>query len=213
MGAAGEATGVTAVDLPRHFVSVAAVIVDDDERVLAIRRRDTGAWELPGGVLETGESIEDGLAREVGEEAGIAVDVVRLSGAYKHVERGIVSLVYLCRKRQDAPTNWAETVGVRWMDRAEVAERMAPVFAARVFDGLDGDPARGPAVRSHDGRRFRGADQDYCLSVLNAYRAAPAEVQTFVRAVRWVRRRTRMNARSAVAVLTLAWVLLGVTLT
>jgi len=42
-------------DLPRHSVSVAAVVVDDSNRVLVIRRQDNGAWQLPGGVLELDE--------------------------------------------------------------------------------------------------------------------------------------------------------------
>lgn len=58
-------------DLPRHSVSVAAAIFDDSgENVLLIKRRDNGHWEPPGGVLELDETIEDGLRREVREEAG-----------------------------------------------------------------------------------------------------------------------------------------------
>lgn len=143
-----------AVDLPRHFVSVAAVIVDDAERVLAIRRRDNGAWEPPGGVLQPAESLEEGLAREVAEEAGVEVEVLRLSGVYKHIDRSIVSLVYLCRCTGDIATDWAETVGVRWMDRVEVASRMEGVFAQRVLDALACDAGPGPRVRNHDGRSF-----------------------------------------------------------
>lgn len=200
---AREATTVTAVDLPRHFVSVAAVIVDRADRVLAVRRRDNGEWELPGGVLEPSERIEDGLVREVEEEAGVRVVVLRLSGVYKNIDRGIVSLVYHCRYTQDVATDWAETVGVRWMDRAEVAGRMDRVFAARVFDALDSGLAAGPAVRHHDGRSFLGAD-DYCLSVMNAYRAAPGPVKTIVRFVRALHRHLRPHPRLLSTVLTLA---------
>lgn len=202
---------MTAVDLPRHFVSVAAVIVDDAERVLAIRRRDNGAWEPPGGVLQPAESLEEGLAREVAEEAGVEVEVLRLSGVYKHIDRSIVSLVYLCRCTGQAPTDWAETVGVRWMDRIEVADRMDTVFAARVFDALDGDPAIGPAVRHHDGRSFLGAE-DYCLSVLNAYRAAPDPLKHAVRFVRQLGRHARPGARPVLAALAFAWLIASVTL-
>ncbi|MCK9929542.1 NUDIX hydrolase [Frankia sp. Mgl5] len=53
-----------------HSVSVAAVTRRDDGRVLCIQRRDTGAWQIPGGVLERGETFEDGLRREVREETG-----------------------------------------------------------------------------------------------------------------------------------------------
>lgn len=204
-----EATNVTAVDLPRHSVSVAAVIVDRAERVMAVRRRDNGAWELPGGVLELREQIDEGLAREIREEAGVEVDVLRLSGVYKHIDRSIVSLVYHCRYKGDVATDWSETVGVRWMDRAEIADRMDRVFAARVFDALHGDPTV-PAVRHHDGRSFLGAD-DYCLTVLNAYRAAPEPVKTFVRFLRALHRSLRRRPGLLSAALTLALVT-GVTL-
>jgi 8-oxo-dGTP diphosphatase len=51
--------------MPRHSVSVAGAIIDDHDRILAIRRRDNGHWEPPAGVLELEETIEDGLVREI----------------------------------------------------------------------------------------------------------------------------------------------------
>jgi 8-oxo-dGTP diphosphatase len=54
-------------ETPRHSVSVSGVIPDDHGRVLLIRRRDNQRWEPPGGVLELGETIHDGLRREIRE--------------------------------------------------------------------------------------------------------------------------------------------------
>jgi 8-oxo-dGTP diphosphatase len=48
---------------PKHSVSVAGVVIDEDERVLLIQRRDNGHWEPPGGVLEldvAGPDVGDG---------------------------------------------------------------------------------------------------------------------------------------------------------
>ena len=50
---------------PRHSVSVAAAIVDESGQLLAVRRRDNGHWEPPGGILELDETIQAGLVREV----------------------------------------------------------------------------------------------------------------------------------------------------
>ncbi len=63
-------------DTPRHSVSVAAAIIDEDSRILAIRRADNGQWEPPGGVLELDETIHEGLVREVLEETGLKVRLV-----------------------------------------------------------------------------------------------------------------------------------------
>src|SRR5919106_4723427 len=80
----------------KHWVSVAGVIIEDGS-ALIIRRRDNSRWEPPGGVLENGESIEDGLVREVFEETGIRVEPVALTGVYKNMRRDIVALVFRCR--------------------------------------------------------------------------------------------------------------------
>lgn len=43
-------------DSPSHSVSVAAVVVSAEGKVLALKRRDTGKWEPPGGILELEEA-------------------------------------------------------------------------------------------------------------------------------------------------------------
>lgn len=139
-----------------HSVSVAAVIVRDDGRILTIQRRDTGDWQPPGGVLERHETITGALIREVEEEAGVTVKPVALTGVYKNLDNGIVALVYRCRIRRRVWTKWRstgdETIDVRWMSRREVIAEMDGVFAARILDGLDHQTK--PAVRYHNGRAF-----------------------------------------------------------
>src|SRR4051794_5100899 len=99
---------------PRHSVSVAAVITDEFGRVLITQRRDNGHWEPPGGVLETEESILDGLKREVREETGLTVEPVRLTGVYKNMTRGIVALMFLARVVDGAPDPTDEASHVEW---------------------------------------------------------------------------------------------------
>ncbi len=136
-------------DLPKHHVSVAGVVFDDERHVLLIRRRDTGAWEIPGGVLELDESIEAGLVREVEEETGIRVRPVRFSGVYKNVARGVVALVYVCAPVDGATRTSDESVAVEWVSVDEARDRLSDMFWMRVSDALD-DEVR---TRVHDGTR------------------------------------------------------------
>lgn len=133
---------------PRHSVSIAAAIVDEFGRVLVTQRRDNGHWEPPGGVLETDESILDGLKREVLEETGLVVEPVRLTGVYKNMPRGIVALMFLARITTGTPTVSDETSQVQWWTPEMVTERMDAAYAVRILDALRSD---GPAVRAHDG--------------------------------------------------------------
>jgi ADP-ribose pyrophosphatase YjhB (NUDIX family) len=133
-----------------HSVSVAGVVRREDGRVLCIRRRDDGSWQIPGGVLERDEHIPDGLRREVLEETGLAVEPVRLTGVYLNVVRGVVALVFLCRPGEGVVSPQTdESAEVSWLTQGEVRERSVPAFAVRVLDACSG--ATAPAVRSHDG--------------------------------------------------------------
>jgi ADP-ribose pyrophosphatase YjhB (NUDIX family) len=115
---------------------------------LVTQRRDNGHWEPPGGVLETEESILDGLKREVFEETGLTVEPVRLTGVYKNMARGIVALVFYARIREGQPATSDEASRVEWWAPETVKARMDPAYAVRVLDALRQD---GPAVRAHDG--------------------------------------------------------------
>ena len=134
---------------PRHSVSVAAVITDDHGRALLIQRRDNHHWEPPGGVLELGESIEDGLRREVREETGLDVEPLTLTGVYKNMTRAIVALVFRCTATGGQLTVNGEVTAFRWATDNQIANLMDPAYAVRVLDALGGDHP--PAVRHHDG--------------------------------------------------------------
>ena len=81
----------------RYFrTGVGAVIADGRGRILALERSDfRGAWQLPQGGLEKGESPLDGALREVEEETGIKRRALKLVTQYPEL------LVYeLPRKAQ-----------------------------------------------------------------------------------------------------------------
>ncbi len=137
-------------ETPKHSVSVAAAVVREDGRILAIQRRDNAHWEPPGGVLELGETIEDGLRREVREETGLEVEVEHLTGVYKNMELGVVALVFRCRPSEGTPSPTREATSVDWFDASEINTRMDEAYAVRMLDAVEaGGP--GPSIRAHDG--------------------------------------------------------------
>jgi ADP-ribose pyrophosphatase YjhB (NUDIX family) len=133
----------------RHSVSVAAVVTNDQGQVLVIQRRDNGAWQLPGGVLELDERIEDGLRREVEEETGIKVEPIRLTGVYKNITLGVVALVFRARQVGGEPHPTPEAPCVAWWTPSQVSFDMTEAFAIRILDALDLQAT--PAIRTHDG--------------------------------------------------------------
>ncbi len=93
-------------DHPR--VGVGAVVFDPMQRVLLVRRREPphqGQWGLPGGMLHLGETLQEGLRREIREECHIEIEIVDLISVYEPIIRDredqviyhYVVLDYLCR--------------------------------------------------------------------------------------------------------------------
>jgi mutator protein MutT len=110
------------------LVGVGAVIVQDGQVLLVQRGRDPmrGHWTLPGGVLEVGESLAEGVAREVREETGLEVEVLELVELLDRIHREsgrvrfhYVIADYLCRVTDGKLQAASDADAVRWVERAE----------------------------------------------------------------------------------------------
>jgi 8-oxo-dGTP diphosphatase len=106
--------------LPRAAAKVAII---EDRRVLMVRGRrgvTQGMWNLPGGFVDYGEHPADGARREIFEELGMKVRLIRLLGIYSEVFPGtggyMISFVYLGRRRSKTLHPDAEEIEqVTWM--------------------------------------------------------------------------------------------------
>ncbi len=73
----------------RPVIGVGGVIIDRG-RVVLIRRGNEpllGEWSIPGGTLEVGETLQEGVARELLEETGIEVRVLELIEVFDRIYR------------------------------------------------------------------------------------------------------------------------------
>ncbi|MDR3727753.1 MAG: NUDIX domain-containing protein [Terracidiphilus sp.] len=110
------------------LVGVGAVVVEEG-RVLLIRRGNEpmkGHWSLPGGMLELGETLTEGVAREVREETGLTVEPVELIELLDRIHREgervryhYVIADYLCRVVGGALLAASDADAARWVERAE----------------------------------------------------------------------------------------------
>ena len=112
---------------------VTGVVIDGD-RVLLVRRADTGQWSLPAGILEPGEQPAVGLVREIREETGVEVEIERLvsvqalrPSTYPNGDRvQYLDLCFSCRPvRGEARVNDDETTEVGWYDLDQLPQLSA----------------------------------------------------------------------------------------
>lgn len=123
----------------RPYLAVSAAIIRDG-KVLVVRRARSPAlnlYTLPGGAVETGETLIDAVAREVREETSLDIEPVALAGhretivrdAHGRVERHFVILCFAARWLAGEPVLNDELDDARWIDPSELANY-------RTTDGL-----------------------------------------------------------------------------
>ena len=124
----------TAADTPPPIVLVAAVaLVDTDGRVLLAQRPAgksmAGLWEFPGGKVDTGETPEAALIRELAEELGLDVTASCLApltfASHSYPDFHLLMPLYVCRKWSGIPAA-REGQRLAWVRPARLADYSMP---------------------------------------------------------------------------------------
>ena len=89
---------------PSLMIGVGAVIKDKDDRILLVKHIPErggfwqGKWICPGGELEAGETIEEGIKREVREETQLEIDLLTPLPPFESIfknEKGTLHVIYI----------------------------------------------------------------------------------------------------------------------
>lgn len=127
----------------RPLVGVGGVVIRD-ERTLLIRRGSApleGEWSIPGGMLELGETILEGVRRELLEETAIEVRVLDLIEVFERVTRDeagklkyhFVILDYLCEAVRGEAQAGSDVTAVAWARESELSKYSLTPTATRVI--------------------------------------------------------------------------------
>lgn len=111
----------------RLVLVAACALIDDRKRVLIAQRPKgkslAGLWEFPGGKIESGESPEDTLIRELSEELAIKIVAANLSAltfaSHRYPDFHLLMPLFVCRKWQGEPTP-LENQAIAWVSMAEL---------------------------------------------------------------------------------------------
>jgi ADP-ribose pyrophosphatase YjhB (NUDIX family) len=137
------------------LVAGTAAVIDAQGRILLQRRADNDLWNMPG-VLEVGETPAEGVAREVREETGIAVEPIALVGVYDNrrwetnVPQHLYKFTFLCRALdegaapREAPSHALETAELGWFGEDELPDNLFVGHVRRIADAFRvwrGEPA------------------------------------------------------------------------
>jgi len=127
----------------RPVVGVGGVVISDG-RALLIRRGGPpleGQWSIPGGMLEVGETLLEGVRRELLEETGIEVRVLDLIEVFERINRNgagkakyhFVVLDYLCEAIRGEARAGSDVTDVAWAGLSELAKYSLTETATRVI--------------------------------------------------------------------------------
>jgi len=134
----------------RPVVGIGGVIIEDG-RTLLIRRGSEplrGEWSIPGGTLELGESLEEGVARELLEETGIVVRIIELIEVFDRIygdDGGIapraqqkprfhyVIVDYLCERISGEPRAGSDVTDVAFAREEELGKFHLTETAMRIL--------------------------------------------------------------------------------
>ena len=133
---------VEEVAVARTAMGAACAIFDPAGRVLLVHHTYGRLnWELPGGLVEAGESPPDGATRELLEETGLHGNLDRLTGLYFEVDHALGQMLHLVfRARYDASqvpvVSSPEVSEVRFWPLDQLPRPISDFTERRISDAL-----------------------------------------------------------------------------
>ncbi len=116
-------------------------VIDEQGRILLIRRSDNKMWAMPGGALSVGETPAEGVLREILEETGWRCKALDLIGVFDSRLCGTVSrfhlyhFQFLCqpiRQETDQPEFGFESLETGWFAEADLPPDQDPGHIKRI---------------------------------------------------------------------------------
>ena len=120
----------------KFFAGAFAVIFDEKGRVLLVHRTDYDLWNLPGGALEDLESPIDAVKREVKEETGFIVEVVKLVGIYSKPNKNHFVFSFTCKILSGGITLNSEADRIEYFEINKIPKNTVPKQVERIHDAL-----------------------------------------------------------------------------
>ena len=117
---------------PRHpLLGVGALIFDADRVLMAERGGEPlkGWWSIPGGLVETGESLDAAIRREVREETSLEIQPLGVIEIFERIMRDAegkaeyhyVLIDYICRIQAGSPRAGDDVSRLEWVARADLS--------------------------------------------------------------------------------------------
>ncbi len=127
----------------RPIIGVGGVVISDGRVLLVLRGGPPlqGRWSIPGGILEVGETLIEGVRRELAEETGIDVRVRTLIDVFERIDRDasgkpqyhFVVLDYFCEAARGTARAGDDVTDVAWATPAELEKYALTEIASRVI--------------------------------------------------------------------------------
>jgi len=138
-------------EYPKHpLVGVGGVVIHRNCALLIRRGSEPlkGEWSIPGGLVELGEELADGVRREFKEETGLDVEPLecilvfdRIMHEGKRVKYHYVIIDYLCRRKRGRLRPASDVIDARWVRREDLPQYhltdMATALILQAFEMME----------------------------------------------------------------------------
>ena len=128
------------------IVGVGGVVIEGSRVLLIQRGRPPlqGEWSIPGGMVELGESLAEGVRREVWEETGLEVEPLEVISVFDRIQKNgsrvqyhYVIVDYACRLKGGRLKSGSDVLDARWVKREELPQyRVTPKAASVIAEAF-----------------------------------------------------------------------------